>query len=397
MLSRIKLSYPEIRRALLDLNDDKLSVDDLKSISRQLPTPEEILRIKDFDDVKKLAKADQYFSEIMIIPRLKERLDCMIYRRKLDLDVAEMRPELNILRNASRELRSSLKFKQILQLVLSVGNALNGSTFRGGAHGFQLDALLKLKETKTAKGTTDCPTLLHYLARVLLRTDPSLVNFIEGLPNLEPAARVSAQTLIQSVNALIIGLDQVRKEIKELRQDITTADDQFVPVMQTFVQQVSSSVDALKNMSSSVEDELRGILAYFGEDPSAQDAPKPEDFFGMIVSFSTSLQKSALEVHDAQEKRGTSLPPSQLIPTVPEVVASQPEEKEAALPLEKTIKAPPTIRAGPPPAASQGYAAGLRVPSVGRGDLDQAIRSMREGKRRARPSRPLSKIFLDGA
>lgn len=35
--------------------------------------------------------------------------------------------------------------------------------------------------------------------------------------------------------------------------------------------------------------------------------------------------------------------------------------------------------------------------SVGRGDLDQAIRSMRDGKRRARPSRPLSKIFMDGA
>lgn len=37
--------------------------------------------------------------------------------------------------------------------------------------------------------------------------------------------------------------------------------------------------------------------------------------------------------------------------------------------------------------------------SVGRGDLDQAIRSMRDGKRRARPqnTRPLSKIFVDGA
>jgi hypothetical protein len=30
------------------------------------------------------------------------------------------------------------------QTVLAVGNALNGSTFRGGARGFQLDALLKV-------------------------------------------------------------------------------------------------------------------------------------------------------------------------------------------------------------------------------------------------------------
>lgn len=54
----------------------------------------------------------------MTIPRLAERLDCMLYRRKLDLDIAEIRPELNILRNASHELRTSKKFKQILQVWL---------------------------------------------------------------------------------------------------------------------------------------------------------------------------------------------------------------------------------------------------------------------------------------
>lgn len=46
-----------------------------------------------------------------------------------------------------------------------------------------------MKETKTAKATPDCPTLLHYIARVLLRTEPKLTLFIEELPNLEPAAR----------------------------------------------------------------------------------------------------------------------------------------------------------------------------------------------------------------
>lgn len=59
----------------------------------------------------------------MTIPRLSQRLDCMVYRRKLDLDIEEIRPELNILRNASHELRSSAKFKKILQ----VGSVLFGS------------------------------------------------------------------------------------------------------------------------------------------------------------------------------------------------------------------------------------------------------------------------------
>jgi len=44
MLSRIKLDLGEIRRALLDVDDSKLTPDELRAISRQLPTPEEVGR-----------------------------------------------------------------------------------------------------------------------------------------------------------------------------------------------------------------------------------------------------------------------------------------------------------------------------------------------------------------
>jgi hypothetical protein len=42
MLSRIKLDLEEIRRALLVMDDNKLTLDELRAISRQLPTPEEV-------------------------------------------------------------------------------------------------------------------------------------------------------------------------------------------------------------------------------------------------------------------------------------------------------------------------------------------------------------------
>jgi diaphanous 1 len=43
-------------------------------------------------------------------------------------------------------------------------------------------------------------------------------------------------------------------------------------------------------MSSALENELRSLLFYYGENPDSPDAPKPEDFFGLIASFSSSLQ-----------------------------------------------------------------------------------------------------------
>jgi diaphanous 1 len=42
MLSRIKLPFPDIRKALLEIDDVKLTTDDLKAIGRQLPTLEEV-------------------------------------------------------------------------------------------------------------------------------------------------------------------------------------------------------------------------------------------------------------------------------------------------------------------------------------------------------------------
>lgn len=125
MLSRVKLGLSDIRRALLELDDSKLSVDDLRAIGRQLPTAEEVIRLKDFGDLSKLAKADQYFGHIMTIPRLSQRLECMLYRRKLELEIEEIRPDLDIVHLASREMRSSPRFKRVLQVRTSVW--LNGT------------------------------------------------------------------------------------------------------------------------------------------------------------------------------------------------------------------------------------------------------------------------------
>ena len=46
-----------------------------------------------------------------------------------------------------------------------------------------------MRETKTSMPGSDCPTLMHYLARVLMRSDPNILRFIEDMPSLEAAGR----------------------------------------------------------------------------------------------------------------------------------------------------------------------------------------------------------------
>ncbi|KAL4076317.1 hypothetical protein J3A83DRAFT_2174705 [Scleroderma citrinum] len=233
MLSRFKNDYSMIRSALLDLDDSRLSVDDLRAINRHLPTSEELARIKEFGDTAKLSKADRYFSEIMTVPRLPQRLDCMTFRLRFELDVSEIRPELKTIRDACKEMRSSGRFKMALQAILTIGNTLNESTFRGGAHGFRLEALLKTKDMKAAKRGAECPTLLHYIARVFLRADPKLTLFMEELPSVEAAARVSFQAVTQSVQSVVTSHAKVREEVLFAKRRLDPLpNDQFVKVME---------------------------------------------------------------------------------------------------------------------------------------------------------------------
>ncbi|KAG1768073.1 hypothetical protein EV702DRAFT_1144899 [Suillus placidus] len=238
----------------------------------------------------------------------------------------------------------------------------------------------QMKETRTAKGSSECPTLLHYVARVLIRTDPSLTLFLDEMPSVESAARISFPTLRQNVQSLLTSLDKVKEEISLLKRIGTPADnDQFVTVMQPFTLEVAQSVDALNKMAALVEIDLRALFSYYGEDLDSPEGPKPDEFFGMICSFSSSLQKAALEIHDAQKKA--------------------PHLAQGKMSSSPRSNSEETVKAQHDPSHDLLIPSGgihERPASIGRGDLDEAIRTLREGRKISRARPRASKIFLDG-
>src|SRR5687768_864057 len=93
----------------------------------------------------------------------------------------------------------------------------------------------KAKENNS-KGTS---TLLHYLAISIEENQKDLLSFMEELPHLEAAARVSFATLLASVNALVAGVNQIREEIRVLRRiRISPENDRFIVIMEEYVQKV---------------------------------------------------------------------------------------------------------------------------------------------------------------
>ncbi|CAG8721632.1 8850_t:CDS:2 [Rhizophagus irregularis] len=143
------MPYSEIKDSILELNDEKLSIENLRSIKQYIPTSEEIELVKEYDgDLLTLGNAENYFREIMVIPRMLERLSCMIFRRRFEVEAQELLP-------AHEDLKNSSKFRRLLKTVLAIGNYLNTNSFRGNASGFQLDALLKMRDTKAIENNSN--------------------------------------------------------------------------------------------------------------------------------------------------------------------------------------------------------------------------------------------------
>lgn len=61
----------------------------------------------------------------MNIPRLSERLECTIYQRRLELELAEVKPDLDMVRNAAAEIKASTRLRK----VLGVSNILMDESF----------------------------------------------------------------------------------------------------------------------------------------------------------------------------------------------------------------------------------------------------------------------------
>nr|CAG8463319.1 698_t:CDS:10 [Entrophospora candida] len=194
--------------------------------------------------------------------------------------------------------------------VLVIGNYLNTSSFRGNASGFQLDALLKMKDTKAMDNSNGkgIATLLHYLVYTLEMCQSDIINFMEELPNLEASARISTTSILSSVASLFSGVSHIKNELEILKQmsllsSTTNSEikDNFIIVMSEFIQGAEPIIEKIKNMTNELEEESKKIVTYYyGENP---DDKKIEDLLGLLLTFSSSFMKAKKENEEFTKKK----------------------------------------------------------------------------------------------
>ena len=73
-----------------------------------------------------------------------------------------------------------------------------------------------MRDTKaTENNSKGTATLLHYLAFTIEKNQKELITFMDELPHLEAAARVSVTNIMSSVTSLVTGVSQFNAFLNE--------------------------------------------------------------------------------------------------------------------------------------------------------------------------------------
>nr|KAJ3419031.1 hypothetical protein HK105_007490 [Polyrhizophydium stewartii] len=291
MLGRVKLSYVEIREALIRMEEGKISETLIKQLQVNKPTPEDIELIKEFtggneQKLVELGKAEQFLWEINKVPRLDQRLNILNYKLKFHDRLQESRPQIEAVIEASSQLKDNKKIARLLQIILALGNYMNAdSAAKGGAFGFTLDSLTKLIDVKSADRKT---SLLNYVVSTIDQKFPDLADLgIAGVVH-ERASKVSLVTISQEIGELVRGMEGLERELKQ--PDSNVKGDMIKTYTETFIKENKPSLESLSSRHKLMEEMFKKTIEYYGEDPSTTPA-----FFGIFSTFLLHVDRARKE------------------------------------------------------------------------------------------------------
>ncbi|KAH6757562.1 hypothetical protein C2S51_038710 [Perilla frutescens var. frutescens] len=265
MLTKVKIPVSDLMNSVLALDDSSLDADQVENLIKFCPTKEEIELLKNYKgDKENLGKCEQFFMELMNVPRVESKLRVFHFKIQFSSQASDLRKSLNIVNNTSEEVRNSVKLKRIMQTILSLGNALNQGTARGSAVGFRLDSLPKLAETRARNNKL---TLIHYLCKVLADKLPEVLDFYEDLVHVEAATKIQLKYLAEEMQAISKGIEKVVQELTASENDGAVSEI-FCAILKNFLGSAEAEVRSLASLYSGVGRNADALAQYFGEDPA---------------------------------------------------------------------------------------------------------------------------------
>ncbi|KAJ2705088.1 hypothetical protein FB645_002741 [Coemansia sp. IMI 203386] len=351
-----KYSFRDIRRALLRMDTTTITENFLKQLLTFVPTPEERGLLSAYQgrpDRKRLARPERFFLETMKIWHYEQRLRVTVTWASWPEAFRDMQQDIASVMTAAHAVATSRHFPQVLEVVLSIGNFMNGSGFRGGAFGFKIASLNRLMDTKADDNKT---TLLHFVASTVEENFPLVLEFLEELKPVDSGCRVSHAEMKAELSDMRVRLTEAKRELELLREqrekelkeaameneNISSGEagsdqeesamtkgkdaegdsgsessssnpgktsastsasdpqDRFLLTIRRFVLEATEQYESLTSQFAAMEEAYTNSVLLYGEDPQTM---APEEFFGIFKTFTASFNQVTRDNHRERERK----------------------------------------------------------------------------------------------
>lgn len=359
MLSRFgKIDYKEIKKAILECDEEILTPENVGAMKQFVPTSEDIEILKEYSgDIASLGKAEQYYMAIMDIPKLAGRLNALHTKLTLQPKLETAKESIAVVTAAVKQVRNSKLLPKMLELVLAMGNYLNAGSFRGGAYGFKMETLPKLVEVRAVDPKIN---MMHYIAQLCETNEKysDLLKIGEELNSLSNAARESIPQMQTDLNKLKGELNTVENILKALESD---SSNKLVRILKQFHEGAAKDLEGAIAAQEALANSYKELLSFFGEAPTTDS----QSFFCNLTSF--------LEKFDQAQKENVRR-------------KQMAEKAKLAEQRRAEMAAKIAARKKGGDGAEEEAAAPAKKPGGGRNVLDNLIADMRTGQAFAPPS-----------
>eukprot|EP00002_Diphylleia_rotans_P037632 TRINITY_DN8429_c0_g1_i4.p1 TRINITY_DN8429_c0_g1~~TRINITY_DN8429_c0_g1_i4.p1 ORF type:complete len:570 (+),score=109.29 TRINITY_DN8429_c0_g1_i4:1908-3617(+) len=335
MLSGARMPLAQIKDAILRVDEKLIPAELLKKIILCLPKPEEADTLKEhIDQYKDLALADQFMIDMMSIPRIDSRLKAWEITRKFDQHVDDLRKSVDVCLAACQEATTSRKLMELLEIVLGFGNYLNGGSFRGGAYGFKVECLSKLRDTRSSDPKVN---LLSYIYNFAEKNRPECTDVSKELKSLPEASKYQWTSLKSECGEMEKSLESVERESKQIEdvdREVNLA-DQFQKKFDLFLREAKEQVRELKLKMEKFESSYEVLLERFGEETGAYN---PHEFFKLISDFVNAIDEIKMRVEREKSLAAAREKQMELAKARKELASPKASEKEKTTPESSRYK-----------------------------------------------------------
>uniref|UniRef100_A0A8C6PM25 Dishevelled associated activator of morphosis 2 n=1 Tax=Nothobranchius furzeri TaxID=105023 RepID=A0A8C6PM25_NOTFU len=299
LLSKLKMTNEEIKRAILEMDErEELAKDMLEQLLKFIPEKSDIDLLEEHKhELERMARADRFLFEMSRIDHYQQRLQALFFKKKFAERLAETKPKVEAILNASVEVVRSKRLTQVLEVVLAFGNFMNKGQ-RGNAYGFKVSSLNKIADTKSSIDRSI--TMLHYLIMIFEKNYTDTLLIQEDLRSVPEAAKVNLSELEKEVHSIKSGLKALEAELHYQQSRTRERGDKFVAVISDFITVAGFSFSELEDQLSEAKEKFGKSLKHFGEEEGRM---QPDEFFGIFDTFLQSFSEARQDLDNMQRRK----------------------------------------------------------------------------------------------